>query len=733
MLGLTLVPACGGGGSRGTDPTDAAIEAQELSSIKSAISANNYSWTAAENTITQMAADDRAKLSGISGTGASRPAGEPAPREASRQAAQLATSLDWRSASGSYWAPTVKNQGACGSSAAFAMLAAFETVTRVANNNALQSVDYSESDLFACGGGSCAEGWTLTSAANRLQTAGVVDDACLAYTASDGACSSRCADWQTRTTKLDSWSWLTSGDATAIKTALASGPVVAIINVYTDFYYYKSGVYKHAYGDLQGRHAVAIMGYDDAGGYWIVQNSWGMDWGENGFARVAYAQLGIEDYVMALSVSGNPATVSALASETSLALAGGSAQVDVSCVASGAVTKLEARCGSDLGWESLSTGSTTKTCTYTSAGSYTPGCRVNGATSDNVDTSITVGEITVAAGVTPASGEAGTTGFTVSCNTTGAAPSSVEYRCDSVDAWTTGRTGVCTYTIAGSYTPGCRVNQASIDNVDTPVTVTGGSDVTVTAAVNTTSGTTNDIYTVTCTTTGTPTSASYRCDTVSTWVTGKTGSCTYAYAGTYTPGCRVNSAIIDNVNTAVTVTQYTAPANNVTVTAGVSPLSGDTSTGFIVTCTPAGGTPASIKYRCDTLDSWINITSGTTGSCSYSFAGSYYPACLVNSTVSDVVNAAVPVQSSSVEISASPNPAGIGATVTIECAVTGALPTQLEYRCDSVGVWTTISSGRTGPCVYAAPGGTFYPGCRVNGSIVDNLGDEAGETAVSVP
>lgn len=730
LLGLTLVPACGGGGGRGEDPSAATLASQELNSINSAIAANNYSWTAAENSISRLASEDRIVLNGISGTGASRPAAGPA-RGASRQAAQLATALDWRNASGNYWVPAVKTQGVCGSSAAFALLTVFESVSRVANNNALLNVDYSEADLFSCGGGSCTTGWTMSSAATRLQTAGVVDEACLQYSASDSVCANKCSDWQTRTTKLDSWEWLASGDTTAIKTALADGPVAAIINVYTDFYYYKSGVFKHAYGDLQGRHAVAIIGYNDAGGYWIIQNSWGTDWGESGFARVAYGQIGIEDYVMALTVSGNPATVSALASETSLALAGGSAQVDVSCISSGAVSKLEVRCDSALGWESMTTGTTTKTCTYTTAGSYTPGCRVNSATSDNVDTAITVGEITVTAAVTPSSGDAGTTGFTVTCSTSGATPSAVEYRCDSVDAWTSGRTGVCTYSIAGSYIPGCRVNQASIDNVDTPVTVTGGSDVSVTASVSPASGTTNDSYTVTCTTTGTPTSASYRCDTVGTWQNGKTGVCSYGYPGSYTPGCRVNSAIIDNVDSAVTVTQYTPPVNNVTVTAGVSPTAGDTSTTFILTCTPSS-TPTSLKYRCDTLDSWVSITSGNTATCQYSFAGSYYPACYVNDSAADTVDVAVGVQASSVEISASPNPAGIGANVTITCDVTGALPTQLEFRCDSVGAWTAITTGRTGTCVYNAAG-TYYPGCRVNGAVVDNLGDEASETAVSVP
>lgn len=40
-----------------------------------------------------------------------------------------------------------------------------------------------------------------------------------------------------------------------------------------------------------GGHAQLIVGYDDNHGTWTVQNSWGTDWGDNGFAHVPYAYL----------------------------------------------------------------------------------------------------------------------------------------------------------------------------------------------------------------------------------------------------------------------------------------------------------------------------------------------------------------------------------------------------------------------------------------------------------
>jgi len=70
-------------------------------------------------------------------------------------------------------------------------------------------------------------------------------------------------------------------------------------NVYSDFMNYKSGIYKHTSGTLEGGHAVKILGWGVEGGvnYWICANSWGTSWGEKGFFRIAYGQCGIDSAV----------------------------------------------------------------------------------------------------------------------------------------------------------------------------------------------------------------------------------------------------------------------------------------------------------------------------------------------------------------------------------------------------------------------------------------------------
>ena len=72
------------------------------------------------------------------------------------------------------------------------------------------------------------------------------------------------------------------------KQAIAqNGPVIAGMKVFEDMYYYRSGIYRHVAGELRGLHAVAVIGYNDSKKYWIVKNSWGTGWGEQGFMRIA--------------------------------------------------------------------------------------------------------------------------------------------------------------------------------------------------------------------------------------------------------------------------------------------------------------------------------------------------------------------------------------------------------------------------------------------------------------
>jgi len=67
--------------------------------------------------------------------------------------------------------------------------------------------------------------------------------------------------------------------------AVDNGPVAISLNVASDFSRYGSAIYDGVC-TTAGNHAVVIVGYNVAEGYWLVRNSWGVGWGENGYIKI---------------------------------------------------------------------------------------------------------------------------------------------------------------------------------------------------------------------------------------------------------------------------------------------------------------------------------------------------------------------------------------------------------------------------------------------------------------
>jgi C1A family cysteine protease len=216
-------------------------------------------------------------------------------------------SIDWRNKDGHNYLGPVMNQGNCGSCVAFAAIATVEAQFSISSKASWLKPSFSPQALFSCGGGACDRGWQLSPAAGYIKRKGIVDSSCAPYisgsTGDDLACKEFCTDQKARTHKIEDFEKPTGGffgRAEAVKKALKNGPLMTSMRVYDDFVSYGGGIYKSASNKMVGGHAVSIVGFNDAEKYWIVRNSWGAGWGENGFVRVSYddkSGIGSETYL----------------------------------------------------------------------------------------------------------------------------------------------------------------------------------------------------------------------------------------------------------------------------------------------------------------------------------------------------------------------------------------------------------------------------------------------------
>jgi C1A family cysteine protease len=273
-----------------------------VAAIISAIEEEKLPWTAGPTELTSLSSDEQRKHLGLLVTPEEHQSLVAESQRVAAQEQQFAAALvgapaaiDWRNVGGGNYVTPIKNQGGCGSCVSFCSCATIESAVRIKLQNPNYGIDLSEGFMQFCGGGSCG-GWGLTSGLSFAQSTGVTDEACMPYQATNMNCAaSRCSDWQNRLTKISGFTGHSTMDAR--KTAVAAGPVLAGMEVWSDFFAYSGGVYVKSSAAQRlsppGYHCICVIGYDDNQQCWIIKNSWGANWGEGGFGRIRYGQADI--------------------------------------------------------------------------------------------------------------------------------------------------------------------------------------------------------------------------------------------------------------------------------------------------------------------------------------------------------------------------------------------------------------------------------------------------------
>jgi len=203
-----------------------------------------------------------------------------------RMRSGIPASIDWRTKGA---VTHVKNQGQCGSCWSFSATGSVEGA-HFLHSNKRNLVSLSEQNLMDCStseGNQGCEGGLMDQAFQYIiSNAGVDTESSYPYTAEDGTS----CDYTTSNlgATISSYTDIPSGSETSLANAVGSvGPVsVAIDANHNSFMYYTSGVLTiDDCSTSQLDHGVLAVGYGSSQGqqYWIVKNSWGTDWGINGY------------------------------------------------------------------------------------------------------------------------------------------------------------------------------------------------------------------------------------------------------------------------------------------------------------------------------------------------------------------------------------------------------------------------------------------------------------------
>jgi len=195
-------------------------------------------------------------------------------------------SIDWRSKGA---VTPVKNQGQCGGCWSFSATGAMEGCDAIASGT-LPSL--SEQNLIDCsssyGNQGCNGGLMNNAFDYVIKNNGIDSESSYSYEAKDGKCRFKSSDVAGT---ISGYSNVASGDENALLTSLQSGPVsVAIDASQNSFQFYTTGIYyEPACSSTDLDHGVLAVGAgsDSDGDYWIVKNSWGTTWGQEGYIWMA--------------------------------------------------------------------------------------------------------------------------------------------------------------------------------------------------------------------------------------------------------------------------------------------------------------------------------------------------------------------------------------------------------------------------------------------------------------
>jgi len=258
----------------------------DIADLQKQAAAEGWSFTVGENEATQYALEDLCGLQPPDDWWKDAQFDPCTPKR------DLPSAFDWRD---SVALPQVRNQGGCGSCWAFATVGPLECNIRIKDG---LTVNLSEQYLVSCNNDDwgCSGGWWAHKyhqwKGDPCYDVGAVFESDFPYLAYDASCN--CP--YPHNYRIENWAYIGSQngvpEVAAMKQAIIDyGPISVAVVSTSAMHAYNGGIFDYyAGGDVN--HGVVLVGWDDnqgANGVWIMRNSWGTWWGEDGgYMRIEY-------------------------------------------------------------------------------------------------------------------------------------------------------------------------------------------------------------------------------------------------------------------------------------------------------------------------------------------------------------------------------------------------------------------------------------------------------------